>query len=63
MQHANIIIFSFTAKEKDSYDHIIINDDLEVAYEKLKGILLAVSILSYLKYQTHSYGYRKSVVR
>ncbi|KAL4217069.1 hypothetical protein ACF0H5_023525 [Mactra antiquata] len=29
------------AKEPGSYDHIIINDDLEVAYEKLKGILSA----------------------
>lgn len=27
------------SKEPGAYDHIIVNDDLEVAYEKLKGIL------------------------
>lgn len=27
------------AKEPGAYDHIIVNDDLDVAYEKLKGIL------------------------
>ncbi|KAK7506581.1 hypothetical protein BaRGS_00002056 [Batillaria attramentaria] len=29
------------AKQPGSYDHVIINDDLDVAYEKLKGILIA----------------------
>ena len=33
----------FPADEDGSYDHIIVNDSLEVAYEKLKGILIAVS--------------------
>ncbi|XP_013407876.1 guanylate kinase isoform X2 [Lingula anatina] len=28
------------ANQKGSYDHIIINDDLDIAYEKLKGILI-----------------------
>ncbi|KAK2146965.1 hypothetical protein LSH36_576g01002 [Paralvinella palmiformis] len=28
------------ADQKGSYDHIIVNDDLEIAYEKLKGILI-----------------------
>lgn len=29
------------AKEPGAYDHVIVNDDLDVAYEKLKGILIA----------------------
>ena len=37
------VFFCVSAKEKGAYDHIIVNDDLEVAYEKLKGILIKVS--------------------
>ena len=38
-----IDVLSFvTAAQKGSYDHIIVNDDLDVAYEKLKGILIKV---------------------
>ena len=33
----------FAAEEKGSYDHIVVNNDLDVAYEKLKGILIKVS--------------------
>lgn len=28
------------AAEKGSYDHIVVNDNLDIAYEKLKGILI-----------------------
>jgi len=28
------------AAEKGAYDHIVVNDDLDIAYEKLKGILM-----------------------
>ena len=34
----------FSANQPGAYDHIIVNDDVEVAYEKLKGILIAVSM-------------------
>ena len=40
------VLAYFPAKQKGSYDHIVVNDDLEVAYEKLKGILIQVGISS-----------------
>ena len=33
-----------TAKEKGAYDHVVVNDDVDVAYEKLKGILIKVGL-------------------
>ena len=36
------MLFIILAEEKGSYDHYIVNDDLNVAYEKLKGILIQV---------------------
>ena len=36
--------FSFLGDERNAnFDHTVVNDDLEVAYEKLKGILIKVS--------------------
>ena len=36
---------SVSAQEKGAYDHVVVNDNLEVAYEKLKGILIKVSTM------------------
>ena len=39
----NKICFCYAGDEKNgNFDHTVINDDLEVAYEKLKGILIKV---------------------
>ena len=40
--HVLCVFLHVSATEKGAYDHIVVNDDLEVAYEKLKGILIKV---------------------
>ena len=37
-------MFLFSAQKPGSYDHIIINDDLEKAYQEIRNILIDVSI-------------------
>ena len=44
-KNSEALRFVFTAKTEGAYDHRIVNDDVEVAYEKFKGILCAVSLL------------------
>ena len=39
-----ISMCNLTAEEQGSYDHVVVNDQLEVAYEHLKGLLIKVSI-------------------
>ena len=42
--HVRSTSFSFQGDERNAnFDHTVVNDDLEVAYEKLKGILIKVS--------------------
>ena len=61
---ARLIFFlAFLGDERNAnFDHTVINDDLEVAYEKLKGILIKVSKCTYnytadLCGHTQSYPY------
>ena len=39
-----IELLLFAGEQKGAYDHIVVNDVLEVAYEKLKGLLIKVSV-------------------
>jgi len=40
----SLVIFSFAGKEPGVFDIVIINDDLEAAYEKLKSVLVEVKL-------------------
>ena len=44
-KNSEALRFIFTAKTEGAYDHRIVNDDVDVAYEKFRGILCAVSLL------------------
>lgn len=40
------IVFLWTADQPGSYDHIIVNDDIDAAYGHLKQVAVAVSTSS-----------------
>ncbi len=40
--HNVFILSTITGSQPGNFDHTIVNDDLEIAYEKLKGILIQV---------------------
>ena len=39
-----------SASVKGTYDHTVVNDELDVAYEKLKGILIQVCMQNVFKF-------------
>ena len=43
-KHVRCIMIFISASNKGTYDHTIVNDDLEDAYEILKGILIQVGL-------------------
>ena len=45
MWYNNCLPFLFPADQKGNYDHIVVNDDLDLAYEYFKGLLIGVSSL------------------
>lgn len=45
MWYNNYLPYLFPADQKGSYDHIVVNDNLDVAYEYFKGLLIGVSTL------------------
>lgn len=45
----SLVIFSFAGKEPGVFDIVIINDDLEGAYEKLKSVLVEVKLFHLCK--------------
>jgi guanylate kinase len=38
-----LVVFSSVADQPGSYDHVIVNDDVDVAYDQLKQVAVAVS--------------------
>ena len=46
MFHCNDTFISVLAAEQPgSYDHVIVNDDVDVAYDQLRKIVIDVSIM------------------